>query len=116
MPSVLYCQQCSLLPNALKRGFYSRRFSNRSFYNRSFYNRSSRGHEHLDLEFLIYRPSSIVRRLSSIVCHPSSVVHRLSSVVCRPSSVVRRLSSFVYRPVIRSSPFRDFFLLKNNHH
>ena len=80
--------QCSLLPNALKHGFYSRRFSNRSFYNRSFYNRSSRGQEHLDLEFLVYRPSSIVRRLSS----------------------------FFYRPIIRSSSFRDFFLLKNIRH
>ena len=54
--TVLYCQQCSLLPavfftaNALKYGFYSRRFSNS---------------ECLDLEFLIYRPSSIIRRLSS---------------------------------------------------
>ena len=71
--------QCSLLPavfftaSALKYGFYSRRFSNS---------------ECLDLEFLIYRPSSIVRRLSS----------------------------FVYRPIIRSSSFHDYFLLKNTHH
>jgi len=48
-------KQCSLLPNALKYGFYSRRFCNRS----------SRGQEHLYLEFLIYCPSSIVHRLSS---------------------------------------------------
>ncbi|MGB2911070.1 MAG: hypothetical protein WBB55_10845 [Anaerolineales bacterium] len=50
--------QCFLLPavfftaSALKYGFYSRRFSNS---------------ECLDLEFLIYRPSSIIRYLSSVV-------------------------------------------------
>ena len=30
------------------------------------------------------------------------------------SSIVLRQSSFVYRQIIRSSSFRDFFLLKNN--
>jgi hypothetical protein len=75
--SVLYCQQCSLLPavfftaNALKHGFYSRRFSNRYFSNRRFSDRCLSGQEHLDLEFLVY---------------------------C---------------PIIRSSSFREFFLLKN---
>ena len=53
--------QCSLLPNVLKHSFYSRRFSNRSFYNRRFCNRSFSGQERLDLEFLVYRPSSIVQ-------------------------------------------------------
>ena len=41
----------SLLPNVLKHGFYSRRF----------YNRCLSGQERLDLEFLVYRPSSIVQ-------------------------------------------------------
>jgi len=50
--------------NALKHGFYSRRISNP---------------ECLDLEFLIYRPSSIVRRLLSVLYRPSSVVLLLSS-------------------------------------
>ena len=32
------------------------------------------------------------------------------------SSIVLRLSSFVYCPIIRSSSFREFFLLKNIQH
>jgi hypothetical protein len=40
--SVLYCQQCTLLPNVLKHGFYSRRFSDRYL----------SGQEHLDPESL----------------------------------------------------------------
>jgi hypothetical protein len=65
--------------------------------------------------------SSIVRRQSSVIHLPSSVIHRLSSIVrCPssvihpPSSVIRHQSSFVYRQIIRSSSFRDCFLLKNN--
>ena len=33
-----------------------------------------------------------------------------------PGPRISRLSSFVYRPSIRSSSFRDFFLLKNIRH
>ena len=85
-------------PNALKHGFYSRRFSNYSFYNRCFsnrrfYDRCLSGQERLDLEFLVYRPSS---------------------TTYHPLSVIRHQSSFVYRQIIRSSSFRDYFLLKNN--
>ncbi len=38
-----------------------------------------------------------------------SVVRLLSSVFYRPSS-------FAYHPIIRSSSFRDYFLLKNTFH
>ena len=44
----------------------------------------------------------------------SSIVRRQSSVISHPSSVVLHQSSFVYRQIIRSSSFRDYFLLKNN--
>jgi hypothetical protein len=37
-----------------------------------------------------------------------------SSIVRHPSSVIRHPSSFIYHPIIRSSSFRDYFLLKNN--
>jgi hypothetical protein len=55
--------QCSLLPavfftaNALKRGFKNRRVCSRCISGRCL-----SGQEHLDLEFLIYRPSSVVHR------------------------------------------------------
>jgi hypothetical protein len=51
--------------------------------------------------------NSLVSRLSFFVRRLSSVVRHLSSVIHRPTSVVH---------IIRSSSFRDYFLLKNTKH
>ena len=78
MPSVLYCQQCSLLPTLSSTVSTAAASATRNAWTSNF--------------------SSIARPLSSVLYHPSSVVRRLSSVVCRPD--------------IRSSSFRDFFTQK----
>jgi hypothetical protein len=59
--------------------------------------------------------------LTALAANPSSsVVCLLSSVFCRPSSVIRLLSSVIFclssNSIIRSSSFRDYFLLKNTFH
>jgi hypothetical protein len=92
MPSVLYCQQCSLLPNVLKHGFSIRCFSNRCFSNRCFC-----GQEHLELETL--SEEGLDNEIAMLTIY-----------------LISCLSSFVYRQIIRSSSFRDFFLLKNIQH
>ncbi len=83
--------QCAPLPNVLKHGFYTRRFSNRSFYNRCFC-----GQERLELETL--SEEGLDNEIAMLTIY-----------------LISRLSSFVYRPIIRSSSFRDYFLLKNIH-
>ncbi len=67
----------------------SRRFSNRSFYNRRFC-----GQERLELETLSEEGLD-------------------SEIAMLTNYLISRLSSFVYRQIIRSSSFRDYFLLKN---
>jgi len=101
MPSVLYYQQCSLLPMLSSTVSTAAASATRNAWTLNFSSIVR------PLSSVLYHPSSIVRRLSSFVYRPSSVVLRISSFVCRPSYIVLRLSSFVYRPssvVLRQSP------------